>query len=694
MPSLTTLHCPSCNSPIGPGTKFCSSCGHHLEQADEQDALVGRFIGDRFLVQAKLGEGGMGAVYQAEQVAMKRPVALKVLHPHLSRDDNLIERFHREAAASSRLNHPNTITVHDFGQADDGTLYIAMEFIDGKSLADEIEGTGAFPWYRVTEVGRQIAESLADAHAAGIVHRDLKPDNVMLISRANNTDFVKILDFGIAKMVVETAEEGDQRKALTRTGMIFGTPQYMSPEQVTGSAVDHRTDIYALGVILYELLVGELPFLSENAMGVLTKHLMDPPRPLRSVMPSLTCPPGLEALVMRCLAKEPAHRYQTMNELVGELKALGEETRPGFGVIGQPAGGSGAPAFASVQTPSGAFAHAGGSGGYGQQPTSGPYPQQAPSGAFGQQVTPAGAFGQQATPAGFGPTVESGAFAQGQSGSAAGWGEMGSNSYGGPSGHTPAATGAQGAPGRPRRGKTIFALVFVVLLLAGLAVGAAFAWKALAQQPGATPPGPSQPAADPVVPPAADNPATTTAESTATPAALATAATGPDAAAGARDSSVATATSPPTPPPTPAARCTVATVTDSVSKALSRALTEREEQMTLCLAPLLAQDFNGAVELTYQWSRTKGPHNFKRGTKNFNNEAVTVCLQTAIQMVQHPKAKRLTKASFALAAQGSTGKLRSCSVKASVRRARRGGGHNPKPDAWGVPQGHYPYGRR
>jgi serine/threonine-protein kinase len=292
---------------------------------EEKDPLIGAFVGERFLISRKLGEGGMGVVYEADQTAIDRRVALKVLHPHLT-DESLYARFRNEAAASSKLSHPNTITVYDFGKTDQGSLYIAMEFIEGISLDDEIRKNGALDWQRACRIGVQICGSLQDAHDHGIVHRDLKPENVMLCHRGGDADVVKVLDFGIAKIMEDDGK--DQRQALTKTGMVFGTPQYMSPEQVRGEKVDARSDIYSTGIILYQMLTGQLPFRAETPMGLLTKHLLDTPPPFVQMAPQAQVPPEVEQAVMGCLAKDAAQRPQSMRALAGLMEgALGDSLR-------------------------------------------------------------------------------------------------------------------------------------------------------------------------------------------------------------------------------------------------------------------------------------------------------------------------------------------------------------------------------
>lgn len=313
--------CPRCHAANSRDADTCIKCNTKLENKpiDDTDPLIGSFVGERFLVKKKLGEGGMGVVYKAEQTAIDRMVALKVLHPHLN-DEDLYTRFRNEAAACSRLSHPNTITVYDFGKTETDSLYIAMEYIEGISLDDEILAQGALPWQRVVHIATQICGSLQEAHDVGIVHRDLKPENVMLCSRGSENDVVKVLDFGIAKIVED--DGADQRKALTKTGMVFGTPQYMSPEQVKGEKVDARSDIYSTGIIIYQMLCGKLPFVADTPMGMLTKHLLDDPAPLVERTPGVKVPVDLEQVVLRALAKEADDRYGSMKELADDMKTI------------------------------------------------------------------------------------------------------------------------------------------------------------------------------------------------------------------------------------------------------------------------------------------------------------------------------------------------------------------------------------
>ena len=225
------------------------------------DDYIGKTVAKKYRVEAMIGEGGMGKVYKATQLVLDKPVVLKVLRQALLSDERTVARFQREAKAASRLNHPNSISILDFGQAEDGAMYIAMEYVSGKDLHHILSREWPLPEGRVIKIVAQVLSALSDAHGAGVIHRDLKPENIMIEQRKNDADFVKVLDFGIAKITDSSGEDGP---ALTRAGFVCGTPEYMSPEQARGAQLDHRSDLYAVGVILYQLTTGLLPFDSES----------------------------------------------------------------------------------------------------------------------------------------------------------------------------------------------------------------------------------------------------------------------------------------------------------------------------------------------------------------------------------------------------------------------------------------------
>ncbi len=282
-------------------------------EAQAADPLVGSVVAGKYTIVKQLGEGGMGCVYLAEQQlgSTARKVALKTLHKHLSHDPHIKARFHREAGTVAALEHPNTIQVYDFGEMADGTLYLVMEFVQGRSVADILEKDGAMPPARVENILRQVCGSLEEAHGHGIVHRDLKPDNVVLCERAGQKDWVEVLDFGIAK---RSSEHDPNEAKLTQQGMVLGTPPYMSPEQFTGQPVDARSDIYALGVMTYEMLVGKYPFEANTAWEWASKHMTEPPRPIESQPLGPNVPERMRNAITRALAKDKDERFATVKE--------------------------------------------------------------------------------------------------------------------------------------------------------------------------------------------------------------------------------------------------------------------------------------------------------------------------------------------------------------------------------------------
>ena len=282
-----------------------------------KDPNIGQVFGGKYQIERLLGEGGMGVVYGARHKVIGKKVAIKLLHGDAVKDPEVVERFKTEAQAASSIGNEHIVDITDFAELPDGNTYFVMEFLDGKPVTKLFEELKRVPTQRLVKIARQITQGLGAAHAAGIVHRDLKPDNIFLCKRSGGeVDFVKILDFGIAKV-------GASTNKLTKAGAVFGTPHYMSPEQASGSPIDQRTDIYALGVILYEGAVGRVPFDADNFMGILTQHMYKAPVPPRALpeCPS-DLPAGLEVIIMRCLRKKPEERYTTMEELGEDLDRL------------------------------------------------------------------------------------------------------------------------------------------------------------------------------------------------------------------------------------------------------------------------------------------------------------------------------------------------------------------------------------
>ena len=303
------VSCPNCGAGNPPDARFCGECGRERASSTPQ---IGQVIAERYRIIELLGRGGMGGVYKVEHVQIGKPMAMKILHGELEGDRDTLTRFHREAEAASKLSHPNTVQVFDFGRSAGGWMYLVMEYVDGPDWGQVLEKNGAMPFETVAHLVSQIAASVHDAHEAGIVHRDLKPENIV-ITQGPDGDMPKVLDFGLAKL-----REGSRYGKVTQTGAIIGTPYYMSPEQIRGDDLDGRSDVYALGALMYMAVVGEPPFAAQSPVGVLTKHLTEAPVPPSERTPSpLTA--EADAIILRAMHKDPAERYQSADELREDL---------------------------------------------------------------------------------------------------------------------------------------------------------------------------------------------------------------------------------------------------------------------------------------------------------------------------------------------------------------------------------------
>ncbi|MGB0591561.1 MAG: protein kinase domain-containing protein, partial [Myxococcota bacterium] len=303
--------CPECGRTFSATSEefICPDDGTPLVTFSRDDALVGQVVAGRFEVEALLGAGGMGAVYKARQLSVDRLVALKVLKRDILDDQQAVRRFFLEAKATSRLSNPHTVTVHDFGQTDEGLLFIAMEYLDGHDLRERLRNTGHIPASEAVSIIDAIAQSLDEAHGMEIIHRDLKPENIFLVKSGENDAFVKVLDFGIARAQSLTGDKG-----LTTTGSIAGTPAYMSPEMVKGEKVGAAADVYAMGVILYEMISGRQPIDGSTPFMVMQRHLTQMPSPLHEVLDLSVVPKLLSVFVQQCLEKDPNLRPQNAKE--------------------------------------------------------------------------------------------------------------------------------------------------------------------------------------------------------------------------------------------------------------------------------------------------------------------------------------------------------------------------------------------
>jgi len=426
------------------------------DTAQTEDPFVGKTIAGKYKIVRLLGEGGMGCVYVGEQPmgTTVRKVAVKTLHKHLSHDPQIKARFQREVGTVAALEHPNTIQVFDFGETDDGTLYIVMELVQGRSVADWLEKDGPMAPERVERILGQVCGSLEEAHGHGIIHRDLKPDNIVLCERAGQKDWVEVLDFGIAK---RSNEQDEREQKLTQQGMVLGTPPYMSPEQFTGNPLDLRSDIYALGVMAYEMLTGRLPFEANTPWEWATQHMTAQPKPIEIQPNGPGIPPKMRAAIMRALSKNRDERPATVKEFF-EAFAMGNvdlapTSMRGPGPSNPNAGGTAAIAAPGPSGPAGEAVSP-----RGKTEIGAPMPMGGPQG---------GAYGPPPTPAQQGPSGYVGAPAA--------------------PAVVPAAPTQQADSGGGGRGLLIGAIVVVALLTLG-GVGAAMYAKGSGRKTPVTPP--------------------------------------------------------------------------------------------------------------------------------------------------------------------------------------------------------------
>lgn len=305
---------------VGSGNRSGTTSGTR-----KPDPRIGTLVAERYRILEVLGRGGMGVVYKAKHEMMGRTVAIKMLLPQLLSDENAAPRFEREAKAASKINHPNIISLHDYGQVDDeiGTPYLVMDYIEGESLADVLKREGQLGVTRTAHIFLQVCDALAHAHELGIIHRDLKPGNIMLLQKDDEKDIVKVVDFGVAKMY-EAGEEGEQQR-LTSTGELFGSPVYMSPEQCQGVELTPQSDVYSVGCVLYECITGKLPLVGKTVLETIAKQMNGRPLPISEARPDLYIPEWLELCIFRAMEKDPKKRQANMRELQNDL-ALGLST--------------------------------------------------------------------------------------------------------------------------------------------------------------------------------------------------------------------------------------------------------------------------------------------------------------------------------------------------------------------------------
>ena len=364
-------YCPTCNGRFTEGT-FCPKDGTTLmPDGEETKSLVGQVIGGRYRLTKLLGQGGMGEVYAGEHIHITKKVAVKLLHQEIHGNEEALVRFRQEAQSSSSIGHDNIVVIDDFGQMDDGRVYLCMEFLDGESLNDAMQVPGGMDTVRAIDVMLQVCEGLTAAHAKGIIHRDMKPENVFLAKRSDGSDVAKILDFGIAKV-----SGTDENQGLTKTGTVFGTPHYMSPEQALGQKLDHRADVYSVGVMLFEIFTGQVPFKAESFMGILSQHITKPAPQPSTMSSGRSIPRPIEDIILKAMAKEPNDRYGSMAELGEALRAVRAGITPGAAAT---APKSATLAMGSGPGPAMAAGAAGGAVAAGGQVQAAPQPAVAPT---------------------------------------------------------------------------------------------------------------------------------------------------------------------------------------------------------------------------------------------------------------------------------------------------------------------------
>ncbi|MFO0758188.1 MAG: protein kinase [Byssovorax sp.] len=412
--------CPVCSQEFPPGVTHCPDDGVALVSMNtaatgRPEELLGQIVEGRYRIERIVGKGGMGTVYACRHVVVGKVAAMKVLRPGNESGEPVLQRFIREAQTTNLLKSRHIAEITDFGQLPNGLLFVVMELLEGEDLTKAMKA-GKTTRPEMIHIFTQVAETLALAHAQGIIHRDLKPDNVFLVQEGTDRRFVKLLDFGIAKVL-----HGESNAGLTETGVILGTPYYMSPEQARADLIDHRSDIYSLGVMMYRAFTGRLPFVADSTMGVLTRHITEAPE-----LPSRigNVDPATERLILRCMEKNPQNRFQSMHEVAAALRALpltpGAPARDEPTVADRRQPSAGHPAGYATGAHAAHAAHATGAH-TGPHGASGAY---APSGAYGQSgaYAPSGAYGPAAAhpvsgPSGaYAPASPSGSYPQAVSG--------------------------------------------------------------------------------------------------------------------------------------------------------------------------------------------------------------------------------------------------------------------------------------